>query len=159
MFGTKKNNLSNERRDSERSLISETVNIEGNLNSSGSIDVAGLVKGPVFSKEIVIKDTGSISGEIEADRVEIYGHLDGKVAAKSIVIGSTGVVKGDLLFSESLRTEEGAEIDGYIKKVSSIEKDESKIKELLFPSSENQEKKSKKTAKSQSVNKESEALA
>ena len=142
MFGTKKNNLSNERRDSERSLISETVNIEGNLNSSGSIDVAGLVKGPVFSKEIVIKDTGSISGEIEADRVEIYGHLDGKVAAKSIVIGSTGVVKGDLLFSESLRTEEGAEIDGYIKKVSSIEKDESKIKELLFPSSENQEKKS-----------------
>jgi cytoskeletal protein CcmA (bactofilin family) len=117
------------------------------------------VKGPVFSKEIVIKDTGSISGEIEADRVEIYGHLDGKVAAKSIVIGSTGVVKGDLLFSESLRTEEGAEIDGYIKKVSSIEKDESKIKELLFPSSENQEKKSKKTAKSQSVNKESEVLA
>ena len=28
--------------DSERSLISETVSIEGTINSSGAIDVAGL---------------------------------------------------------------------------------------------------------------------
>ena len=31
-------------KDSERSLISETVSIEGTINSSGAIDVAGLVK-------------------------------------------------------------------------------------------------------------------
>ena len=47
MFGDKKNKLT----DSERSLISETVSIEGTINSSGAIDVAGLVKGPVYSKE------------------------------------------------------------------------------------------------------------
>ena len=41
-------------KDSERSLISETVSIEGTINSSGAIDIAGLVKGPVFSKEIII---------------------------------------------------------------------------------------------------------
>ena len=56
MFGDKK-----KIKDSERSLISETVSIEGTINSSGAIDVAGLVKGPVYSKEIVIKETGSIS--------------------------------------------------------------------------------------------------
>ena len=112
MFGDNKKKL----KDSERSLISETVSIEGTINSSGAIDVAGLVKGPVYSKEIIVRDTGSITGTIEADVVEIHGHLDGKVIGQDIVIGSTGTVKGDIEFGNNLRTENGADIDGYIKK-------------------------------------------
>ena len=60
MFGDKKKML----KDSERSLISETVSIEGTINSSGAIDVAGLVKGPVYSKEIIIREAGSITGSV-----------------------------------------------------------------------------------------------
>ena len=112
MFGDKKKKLT----DSERSLISETVSIEGTINSSGAIDVAGLVKGPVYSKEIIIRETGSITGQIEGDRVEIHGHLDGKVIGQDIVIGGTGTVKGDIEFANNLKTENGADIDGYIKK-------------------------------------------
>ena len=112
MFGDKKNKLT----DSERSLISETVSIEGTINSYGAIDVAGLVKGPVYSKEIIIRETGSITGSIEGDHVEIHGHLDGKVAGQDVVIGSTGTVKGDIEFGNNLKTENGADIDGYIKK-------------------------------------------
>jgi len=115
MFGDKKIKI----KDSERSLISETVSIEGTINSSGAIDVAGLVKGPVFSKELIVRDTGSITGSIEADDVEIHGHLDGKVIAQNIVIGATGTVKGDIEFGTNLRTENGADIDGYIKKTNS----------------------------------------
>ena len=115
MFGDKKVKI----KDTERSLISETVSIEGTINSSGAIDVAGLVKGPVYSKEIIVRDTGSITGTIEADVVEIHGHLDGKVIGQDIVIGSTGTVKGDIEFGDNLRTENGADIDGYIKKTNS----------------------------------------
>ena len=112
MFGDKKKKLT----DSERSLVSETVSIEGTINSSGAIDVAGLIKGPVFSKEIIIRETGSITGSIEGDHVEIHGHLDGKVSGQDVVIGSTGTVKGDIEFGNNLKTENGADIDGYIKK-------------------------------------------
>tara|TARA_B100001027_G_C16232029_1_gene315083 strand:+ start:274 stop:738 length:465 start_codon:yes stop_codon:yes gene_type:complete len=112
MFGDKKKKLT----DSERSLISETVSIEGTINSSGAIDVAGLIKGPVYSKEIIIRETGSITGAIEGDHVEIHGHLDGKVSGQDIVIGGTGTVKGDIEFGNNLKTENGADIDGYIKK-------------------------------------------
>ena len=115
MFGDKKAKI----KDSERSLISETVSIEGTINSSGAIDVAGLVKGPVYSKEIIIRETGSITGTIEANLVEIHGHLDGKVSGQDIVIGSTGTVKGDIEFNNNLKTENGADIDGYIKKTNS----------------------------------------
>jgi cytoskeletal protein CcmA (bactofilin family) len=112
MFGDKKIKI----KDTERSLISETVSIEGTINSSGAIDVAGLIKGPVYSKEIIVRDTGSVTGTIEADLVEIHGHLDGKVIGQDIVIGATGTVKGDIEFANNLRTENGADIDGYIKK-------------------------------------------
>ena len=112
MFGDKKKKLT----DSERSLISETVSIEGTINSSGAIDVAGLIKGPVYSKEIIVRETGSITGSVQGDHVEIHGHMDGKITGQDVVIGSTGTVKGDIEFGNNLKTENGADIDGYIKK-------------------------------------------
>ena len=108
MFGDKKNKLT----DSERSLISETVSIEGTTQFE---QLMGRIKGPV-SKEIIIRETGSITGSVEGDHVEIHGHLDGKVSGQDVVIGSTGTVKGDIEFGNNLRTENGADIDGYIKK-------------------------------------------
>ena len=108
MFGAKKDKI----KDTERSLISETMSVEGTINSSGAIDVAGLLKGPVYSKEIIVRETGSVTGSIEADHVEIHGHMDGKVSGDNIVIGATGTVKGDIDFGNNLRTENGADIDG-----------------------------------------------
>ena len=143
------------RLDSERSLISETVSIDGTVNSSGAIDIAGLIKGPVYSKEIVIKETGSISGSIEAERVEIHGHLDGKISAQNVIIGSSGVVKGDIEFENNLRTEDGADIDGYIKKTTN----KSKISGDFLFSKSKEDKKSKKNNNPENVvNQESEAL-
>ena len=81
MFGDKK---INKLKDTERSLISETVSIEGTINSSGAIDVAGLIKGPVYSKEIIVRETGSITGSVEGERIEIHGHMDGKVSGQDL---------------------------------------------------------------------------
>tara|TARA_B100001105_G_scaffold227607_1_gene198248 strand:- start:151 stop:627 length:477 start_codon:yes stop_codon:yes gene_type:complete len=119
MFGTNKPNEPRPLNDSGRSLISETFSLEGTLRTSGAIDVAGLIKGGVYTNDLVIKETGSIIGPIETEKIEIYGHLEGKVVAKTILIGNTAVVKGDILFSETLKTEAGADITGYIKKTES----------------------------------------
>lgn len=119
MFGSKKSATPRPLNDSGRSLISETFSLEGTLRTSGAIDIAGLIKGAVYTNDLVIKETGSILGPVEADKIEIYGHLEGKIVARTIIIGSSAVVKGDILFSESLKTEEGADITGYIKKTES----------------------------------------
>ena len=153
MFGDKKNKL----RDSERSLISETVSIEGTINSSGAIDVAGLIKGPVNSKEIVVRETGSITGSIEGERIEIHGHMDGKISGDDVIIGSTGTVKGDIEFANNLKTENGADIDGYIKKTHGSKSQ--LTPDVLFSKSK-EEKKSKENGGSETVvNKDSEILA
>jgi len=153
MFGDKSKKL----KDAERSLISETVSIEGTINSSGAIDIAGLVRGPVHSKEIIVRETGSVTGTIEADSVEVHGHMDGKISADDIVIGSTGTVKGDIDFGNNLRTENGADIDGYIKKSN---RSKSKLSTDFLFSKTKDEKKLKENGSSDiGVNKESEVIA
>mgnify|MGYP006185312129 FL=1 len=153
MFGDKKNKL----KDSERSLISETMSIEGTINSSGAIDVAGLIKGPVYSKEIIVRETGSITGSIEAEHIEIHGHMDGKISGADVIVGATGTIKGDIEFGNNLKTENGADIDGYIKKTNSSK---SKISDSFIFSKTKDDKKTKEKEQPETVvNKESEALA
>ena len=153
MFGDKKNKI----KDTERSLISETVSVEGTINSSGAIDIAGLVKGPVISKEIIVRETGSITGTIEGDRVEIHGHMDGKISGEDIVVGSTGTVKGDIEFSNNLKTENGADIDGYIKKTHGSK---SKLTPDFLFSKSKEDKKPKENGGSEAIlNKEKEVIA
>ncbi len=153
MFGDSKKKL----KDTERSLISETVSIEGTINSSGAIDVAGLVKGPVYSKEIIVRETGSITGSIEADHVEIHGHMDGKISGADIVVGATGTVKGDIEFGNNLKTENGADIDGYIKKTNTAK---SKLSaDFLFSTSKDGKKSKDNDQPETVVNKDSEATA
>ena len=101
---------------SGRSHVGESLQLEGDLRSSGSIDVSGLINGNVYVSEMVIKETGSVRGSVEAEKIEINGHVEGKILANTIIIGRSAVIKGDIFFKDTLKTEEGADIDGYIKR-------------------------------------------
>jgi cytoskeletal protein CcmA (bactofilin family) len=94
------------------------MQLEGDLRTSGSIDVAGLINGNIFVSEMTVTETGSIRGSIEAATIEINGHVEGKISADVVIVGRTAVVKGDIFFKNSLKTEEGADIEGYIKRIS-----------------------------------------
>jgi cytoskeletal protein CcmA (bactofilin family) len=122
MFGEKKN-MFGENKDKlvslvvEKSTIGGDFTIEGLVNSAGEVDLGGSIKGPVNVKALIIKEKGSVIGEINAEKVDVLGFVDGKVTAKKITVGATGEVKGDLEFTESLVVEEGARLDGNVKKV------------------------------------------
>ena len=102
---------------SGRSYVGETLQLEGNLRTSGNLDIAGLIKGNVYVSEVTITETGSVRGSVEASKIEINGHIQGKIIADAIVIGSNAVIRGDVYFKNTLKTEEGADIDGYIKRI------------------------------------------
>ena len=115
MFGESKEKLVN--LVVEKSAIGSDFTIEGLVNSAGEVDLGGSIKGPVNVKALIIKEKGSVIGEINAEKVDVLGFVDGKVTAKKITVGATGEVKGDLEFTESLVVEEGARLDGNVKKV------------------------------------------
>jgi len=102
---------------SGRSYVGETLQIEGDLRTSGSLDIAGLINGNIYVSDVIITETGSIRGALEASRIEINGHIQGKIIADEVVIGRSAVIKGDVYFKNTLKTEEGADIDGYIKRI------------------------------------------
>ena len=118
MFKTLRSSDEKQLNDNGRSHIGETLQLEGDLRSAGSLDVAGLINGNVFVTEMIVVETGSVRGAIEATNIEINGHIEGKISADVIIIGRSAVIKGDIFFKNTLKTEEGADIDGYIKRVS-----------------------------------------
>ena len=122
MFEKLRSNESKNINHSGRSHIAETMQLEGDLRSSGSVDVAGLVNGNLYVSDTVITEAGSVRGSIEATHIEINGHIEGKITADVVVVGKSAVIKGDIFFKQTLKTEEGADIDGYIKRSSNGKK-------------------------------------
>ena len=116
MFGTGKNNNGNSLSHSGRSYVGETMQVDGDVRSTGSLDVAGLINGNLYVDDLVLKETGSIRGTIEVNKLEVNGHVDGKIIATTVIVGKDAVIKGDIFFKSTLKTEEGADIDGYIKR-------------------------------------------
>ena len=118
MFKTLRGSEEKKLNHSGRSHIGETMQFEGDLRSSGSLDVAGLVNGNIFVSEMIITEAGSVRGSIEAANIEVNGHVEGKISADVVIVGKNAVIKGDIFFKNTLKTEEGADIDGYIKRIS-----------------------------------------
>ena len=141
MFGENKDKLLSEPK--EKSIISEDFTIEGLVNSAGEVELGGSIKGPVNVRSLIIKEKGSVIGEVNAETVEIAGYCDGKVSARNVIINGTGEMKGDIEYTELLRTEDGATVDGYVKKVPLVSI-ENKVTSFLNTSKEPRREKQKK---------------
>ena len=113
MFNTSSNS-------DEGSFISETCHVEGDMVSMGDITIAGIIDGNIVSQKLVILDTGTINGNIESAKIEVEGQINGNIQGNNIYLGKNSIVRGDIYFFESLKTEEGADVDGYIKKSKSL---------------------------------------
>ena len=62
MFKTLRGSEEDRLNHSGRSYFGETMQLEGDLRSSGSIDIAGLVNGNIFVSEMTVAETGSVRG-------------------------------------------------------------------------------------------------
>ena len=72
---------------SGRSYVGETLQLDGDLRTSGNLDIAGLINGNIYVSEVTVTETGSVRGSVEASKIEINGHIEGKITADAIVIG------------------------------------------------------------------------
>ena len=109
MFNTSSNS-------DESSFVSETCHVEGDMSTAGSLTIAGIIDGNIVSQKLIILDTCTINGNIESARVEVEGQINGNIQGNNIYLGRNALIKGDIYFFDSLKTEEGADVDGYIKK-------------------------------------------
>jgi len=82
----------------KESFISSDLVIEGKIEGSGHVRIAGKFKGDVHVQgNVTIEQGAQVTGEVKADMVIVGGELNGNVSAASRVeLQSTGVLNGDL---------------------------------------------------------------
>jgi cytoskeletal protein CcmA (bactofilin family) len=98
------------------SIISADLTIEGNLNSTGEIQVDGVVHGDIRCKALIVGVKGSVTGEVSAQTVRMHGAIKGMIRAKSVFLASTARMSGDVEH-ESLAIEPGAYMEGHCKRI------------------------------------------
>lgn len=96
-------------------IISEGVEIFGDLSCPVDVKIDGLVVGNLFCKgRVVIGATGEVVGVIEAMEVLVQGTFNGKLnCAGSLSFASTAYANGEISY-KNLAIENGAELVGEI---------------------------------------------
>lgn len=99
------------------SHLGEGASFQGEIHCKGEIEVAGKVKGNISAKFLRILEAGKVTGQVNAEKVEILGYMVGNTDCVNLHVGEKGVVRGDLRFETNLSVAEGADILGHVQKV------------------------------------------
>lgn len=103
-----------------KSVIGKDLKIIGQglkIISQGTIQVDGEVEGDVRGSEVIIGDTGQVTGMVAAERVIVRGRVSGVIRGVTVALQSSSRVVGDI-HHMSLAIEQGAEFDGRCKRPS-----------------------------------------
>ena len=96
-------------------LISADAEIEGNLKTTGEVQMDGTVEGDIACDILVVGEKASITGAVEADKVVIRGTIIGRVKANSVELTKTAHVVGDI-WHDTIAINAGAFLEGHCKR-------------------------------------------
>jgi len=93
------------------SVIGPDLTIQGNLISTGEIQVDGEIEGDIHGTHVLIGQKARIQGAVNAEEVVVRGHVMGSVRGRKIMLQSTSHVEGDV-HHQSISIEQGAYFEG-----------------------------------------------
>jgi cytoskeletal protein CcmA (bactofilin family) len=87
-----------ERGESKESLIAADITIEGKIEGTGHVRIAGKFKGDVnVQGDLTIEKDAKLNGSVRAKKITVAGELEGNIeAASQVELQQTGVLIGDL---------------------------------------------------------------
>ncbi len=98
------------------SIISADLQITGDLNSQGDVQIDGHVDGDVRADSLTIGEAGSVHGVVRADKVRVCGKVVGQIDAGSVtLVASAPHVEGDVVH-DRLAIEPGAHLEGHCRR-------------------------------------------
>lgn len=103
-------------------VIAYGTNLNGNIDSSGDVQIDGRIRGHVRAAGIIVTADGTIEGEAQADEVIIEGHIKGPVRAGHVHLRRGALVEGNLT-CVTLAIDEGARLSGTIRQEHQVEPD------------------------------------
>ena len=100
----------------KESLIAADLTIEGKIEGSGHVRIAGKFKGDVnVQGDVTIEPGAKVTGGVRAKRVVIAGELEGNIeGAQRVELLESGVLNGDLK-AGSLTVAAGSRMRGQVE--------------------------------------------
>jgi cytoskeletal protein CcmA (bactofilin family) len=96
------------------SIISKSLKITGQLESTEDIQIEGEVDGDVRAVNVKVGANAKVKGTVYGDQVELAGSVDGKIEAKKVILTRTAHMSGDVVHQD-ITIESGAFIDGHCR--------------------------------------------
>ena len=99
--------------DKKESVLAAALIIEGKIEGTGDVRIAGRFKGDIrVNGNLTVEPGAHIGGEINADTVTIGGEVEGNIAASNrVTLLETGQLTGDLT-AKSLTVAAGSRMRG-----------------------------------------------
>jgi cytoskeletal protein CcmA (bactofilin family) len=94
-----------------RSVIDAWLNITGDLQSEGEVQVDGQIKGDIRCAHLTVGKDAMIVGNITADEVVVRGRVKGVIRANRVILQDSSRVESEI-FHKKLAIEEGAIFEG-----------------------------------------------
>ena len=98
-----------------RSVLAADLTIDGDVTSTGPVEVQGRISGQVTAPDILIASGGAIEGSAIANDLSVQGHISGCVDARNVSLAASAVVQADI-FHERIAIEPGAGFEGQLKR-------------------------------------------
>lgn len=100
----------------KESLIAADLTIEGKIEGSGHVRIAGRFKGDVnVQGDLTIENGAKLNGGVRASKVNVAGELEGNIeAATRVELVESGAISGDIK-ADTLTVAAGSRIRGRVE--------------------------------------------
>ena len=101
-------------------IISRDLHMLGNIvHEEGTVDMDGTLDGNLRCRHLTIRANGIIQGEVQADSVQVYGRVNGLIRARQVSLHAGCHIEG-IVMHEQLSIEDGAFVDGKLKRIDKL---------------------------------------
>ena len=98
-------------------FIGEGVSFQGSISAPDEAVIEGQFDGDLTVGNLLIGQTGRVTGTIKADRVDVKGELNKDISTRQLlIVRSTGKVNGTLEYGE-IEIERGGQVRGNMTQV------------------------------------------
>ena len=97
------------------SNISNDLTIIGDVSTSGSVTLDGVIEGNIYCTSLIVTANGRVNGGIIANQeVTVLGEVTGTIRGRRVMLQSSAKVEGDI-FHQGIGIEMGTRYDGTLR--------------------------------------------
>jgi cytoskeletal protein CcmA (bactofilin family) len=97
------------------SVLSSDLTIQGNVLSSGDIQVEGTVEGDIRAHTLVVGESATVKGEVIAEEVIVHGRVAGRLRGLKVRLSTSARCEGDIIH-KTIAIESGAHFEGSVQR-------------------------------------------